>query len=138
MLLGAQPVMLKLTYTETNFELEHLAQSVEEWVALRVTLAMRVGQGIHMEPSTAAFLLPRNLPNLRLLEQEIHQAGQDSRITVCPCDADYLEVTLIGLWFRTDYEGAAGVFLTAIDSHLELLLSQAWETAQTSASVMQS
>jgi len=51
--------MLKLTYTETGFNLERLAQSPEQLVALRVVLAMRVGQSISVEPSTAAFLLPR-------------------------------------------------------------------------------
>lgn len=40
--------MLKLTYTETSFHLECLTQSLEEWVAQRVILALRVGQSLYV------------------------------------------------------------------------------------------
>ena len=34
--------MLKLTYTENSFQLERLAQFVEDWVTARVILSLRV------------------------------------------------------------------------------------------------
>jgi hypothetical protein len=61
--------MLKLTYTETGFTLERLAQSPEQLVTLRVMLAMRVGESICIEPSTAAFLLPVDLIGISLCEE---------------------------------------------------------------------
>jgi hypothetical protein len=65
--------MLKLTYTETGFRLERLAQSLEEWVQGRVILALRVGQSLLVEPSTASFLLPVDLPGLPLLEASVQR-----------------------------------------------------------------
>ncbi|MEM9926593.1 MAG: alr0857 family protein, partial [Cyanobacteria bacterium P01_D01_bin.50] len=56
--------MLKLTYTENSFYLELLTQSVEEWIQARVILTLRVGQSLCVEPSTASFLLPVDLPGL--------------------------------------------------------------------------
>ena len=38
--------MLKLTYTESSFYMERLAQSPEQLVGRRAMLAMRVGQKI--------------------------------------------------------------------------------------------
>ncbi|MHC5726844.1 MAG: alr0857 family protein, partial [Nostoc sp.] len=47
--------MLKLTYTESSFDLECLTLSLEQWVAQRVILSLRVGQGLCIEPNTASF-----------------------------------------------------------------------------------
>ena len=126
--------MLKLTYTETGFNLERLAQSPEQLVALRVVLAMRVGQSISVEPSTAAFLLPANLPALSLLESEARRDDTES-IDLCVADADFVEVTLRGTWIG-ESEGAQGVFATVLSDRAERLLLALWLETQAAAEVV--
>lgn len=125
--------MLKLTYTETNFYLEHLAQSLEEWVALRVILALRVGECVCVEPSTASFLLPADLPGLDLLEAEAQRQGAEA-IALCACDAEYVEVSLKGTWLASDSESAEGVFVTAMSHSAEFFVLKLWQEAQIGAS----
>lgn len=127
--------MLKLTYTETGFNLERLAQSPEQLVALRVMLAMRVGQSISVEPSAAAFLLPTNLSALSLLEAEVQQEGGDA-IAVCVADPDFVEVTLRGTWIAADAEEANGIFVTVLSDRAELLLFKLWQEVQCDASAV--
>lgn len=127
--------MLKLTYVETDFYLEPLAQSLEEWVALRVIFALRVGDPIYVEPSTAAFLLPADLPELNLLADRVRQQGTDE-IELCTCDAEYVEVTLLGTWLSTDAQSANGVFVAALSDSTECLLVKLWYSAQVGASVL--
>lgn len=127
--------MLKLTYVETDFYLEPLAQSLEEWVALRVIFALRVGDPIYVEPSTAAFLLPADLPELNLLADWVRQQGTDE-IELCTCDAEYVEVTLLGTWLATDAQSANGVFVAALSDSTECLLVKLWYSAQVGASVL--
>ena len=127
--------MLKLTYTETGFNLERLAQSPEQLVALRVVLAMRVGQSISVEPSTAAFLLPANLSALSLLESEARR-DECEAIALCVADADFVEVTLCGTWISDASEGADGVFATVLGDRAELLLLKLWLETQAAAEVV--
>jgi hypothetical protein len=134
--------MLKLTYIETGFYLERLAQSLEEWVATRAIFALRVGDRICLEPSTASFLLPADLPRLNLLVAEIRRQGTDE-IALCTCDAEYVEVSLQGTWLATEIENLAteienaeGVFVTALSHATEFLLFKLWQDAQISATVM--
>jgi hypothetical protein len=127
--------MLKLTYTETGFNLERLAQSPEQLVALRVVLAMRVGQSISVEPSTAAFLLPANLSALSLLESEARADGSGT-IALCVADAEYVEVTLRGTWISLS-EGADGVFMTVLNDRAELLVFKLWLETQPVNSVVE-
>jgi hypothetical protein len=120
--------MLKLTYTENGFYLEHLAQSLEEWVTARVILALRAGSRLCVEPSTASFLLPADMPQLRHLERQ--QEGEDA-ISLCVCDADYIEVNLQGTWMTSDSEGEAGIFVTSMSYAVEFFLLKLWEESQT-------
>ncbi len=135
--------MLKLTYTEGSFYLEYLTQSPEEWVAQRVILAMRVGQILCVEPSTASFLLPVDLPGVDLLRDEVKRDDSEI-ITLCACDRKYIEVTLRGSWLSDNSEGVMGVFVTTINSApnsgfasgAELFLHKLWQEAQACASVI--
>jgi hypothetical protein len=120
--------MLKLTYTENGFYLEHLAQSLEEWVTARVILAVRAGSRLCVEPSTASFLLPADMPQLRHLERQ--QEGEDA-IALYVCDADYIEVNLQGTWMTSDSEGDAGIFVTSMSYAVEFFLLKLWEESQT-------
>lgn len=125
--------MLKFTYTETGFHLERLAQPLEELVALRVVLAMRVGQRLCVEPISASFLLPVDLPGLNCLETEARQESS-SAIALCVADAEYVEVSLQGSWITADPEGAEGVFVAAMSDRTEFFLLKLWHEAQTISS----
>lgn len=127
--------MLKLTYTESSFYMECLAQSLEEWVAQRVILALRVGQCLCVEPSTASFLLPVDLPGVEVLRAAV--VREDSEIiALCSCDSDYIEVSLRGSWLSDGSEDADGVFVTAMSDRSEFFLHKLWQQAQQRASVM--
>src|SRR3712207_4438695 len=104
--------MLKLTYTENGFYMERLAQSLEDWVTARVILALRAGTNLCVESSTASFLLPADMPQLRHLERQ--QEGEDA-IALTICDAEYIEVSLQGTWMTSDIDGAEGVFVTSMN-----------------------
>lgn len=121
--------MLKLTYTETDFYLECLAQSLEEWVFLRVMLSLRAGQRLLVEPSTASFLLPADLPGQPLL-QAAAELEQIEAIVLCVCDAESIEVSLRGTWLAEDEESASGVFVTVMSDRTEFFLSKLWQEAQ--------
>jgi hypothetical protein len=125
--------MLKLTYTETGFNLERLAQSPEQLVALRVILAMRVGQTVYVEPSSAAFLLPVNLSVLDLLQAEVLR-DEGEAIALSVADAELVEVTLRGTWLSVAAEGADGLFVTKLSDRAEFLLVKLWVEAQGAAS----
>jgi hypothetical protein len=127
--------MLKLTYTETSFCLECLAQSLEEWVQARVILAVRVGQCLCVEPSAASFLLPVNLPGVEMLKTLVKR--EDSEIiALCACDPECVEVTLQGCWLSNGSQDAEGVFVTAMSDRTEFFVHQLWQEAQHRASVM--
>ncbi|MBW4649248.1 MAG: hypothetical protein KME06_11240 [Kastovskya adunca ATA6-11-RM4] len=126
--------MLKLTYTENNFTLEHLAQPLEEWVTSRVILAMRIGTAIAVEPSTASFLLPANLPQLRHLERT---GEQEEAIDLSPCDADYIEVSLQGTWLTSDSESDTGIFVTSMNYAVEFFLLKLWQESQNHAAFLE-
>ncbi len=127
--------MLKLTYIESGFCLEYLAKSLEEWVQGRVMLALRVGESLCIEPSTASFLLPVDLPELEALAVEVRRQDADA-IALLICDAEYVEVSLNGTWLSTDSESAEGVLVALMSHSVEFFLLQLWQDAQVSASVL--
>ncbi|MHC5747019.1 MAG: alr0857 family protein [Nostoc sp.] len=128
--------MLKLTYTESSLYLECLTLSLEEWVAQRVILALRVGQSLCIEPSIASFLLPADLPGLEVLKAEVKRDDIEI-ITLCACDPEYIEVTLRGSWLLDSSTAVVGVFFTTMSEHSEFFLHKLWQEAQeSSASVI--
>jgi hypothetical protein len=127
--------MLKLIYTQGSFDLEHLALSVEEWVAQRAILALRIGKSLCIEPSQASFLLPVDLPGVERLKAEVR--GNDSEIIdLCNCDAEYLEITLRGYWLSDGSEDAVGVFVSKMSDRTEFFLYKLWNESQVGASVL--
>ncbi|MEA5515297.1 alr0857 family protein [Nodularia sp. UHCC 0506] len=131
--------MLKLTYTERSFYLECLTQSLETWVAKRAVFALRIGENLYVEPSTASFLLPVDLPGIEILKAEINQYKSEI-ITLCACDSQYMEVTLRGFWLSNGSRDAVGLFVTTISdapvSPIEVFLHQLWQEAQAANSVV--
>ncbi|MTJ52332.1 hypothetical protein FJR38_06435 [Anabaena sp. UHCC 0253] len=127
--------MLKLTYTENSFYLECLTQSLEEWVAQRVILSLRVSQSLRVEPTTASFLLPLDLPGVERLKAEVNRHDSEI-IALCNCDTEYLEVTLEGSWLSDGNDDAVGVFVTTMSYTSEFFLYKLWQEAQVCASVI--
>ncbi|MBD2346962.1 alr0857 family protein [Anabaena subtropica] len=127
--------MLKLTYTENSFYLECLTLSLEEWVAQRVIFTLRVGQNLCVQPSTASFLLPVDLPGIEALKAETRRADSEI-IDLTTCDAEYLEVNLRGSWLSDGFEDADGVFVTMMSDRTEFFVNKLWQAAQACASVM--
>ncbi|GAC1461510.1 MAG: hypothetical protein NVS2B14_09170 [Chamaesiphon sp.] len=127
--------MLKLTYTEAHFHLEHLDQSLEDWVTQRVILALRVATSFCVEPSTASFLLPGDLPELPELEAVALQDEVEA-IAVSLCDAEYIEISLKGSWISAEPENAEGIFVTAMSDRIEVFLFKLWQDAQTCPSTV--
>ncbi len=127
--------MLKITYTETGFNLEHLTDSLEQLVMRRVILAMRVGQSVLVEPSKASFLLPADLPLLNVLHTEALRYDSE-KIELSVADEDYIEVTLQGTWIASNSHAAEGLFFTAMSDRTELYLFKCWQQAQTGASLL--
>ena len=127
--------MLKLTYTESSFYMECLTQSLEEWVAQRVVLALRIGQCLCVEPSTASLLLPADLLGVEALKTAASR--EDSEIiALCSCDSDYIEVSLRGFWLCDGSEDADGIFVSKMSDRSEFFLHKLWQQAQQRASVM--
>ena len=127
--------MLKLTYLETGFYLEYLAKSLEDWVQERVVLALRVGESLYIEPTTAAFLLPADLPDLETLVMEIRRLDPES-ISLSAGDAEYIEVSLNGTWVSLNADSEEGVFVAAMSHFIEFFLLKLWQDSQVSASVL--
>ena len=127
--------MLKLTYTELDLHLERLADALEEVVAMRVMLALRTGQPLHLEPSCAAFLLPAALPGLAALEAAIDQEQLDG-VAVLPADAGSMEVNLRGTWLASTCGAHEGIFLTVLSDRTEFLVYKLWELTQAKASFL--
>jgi hypothetical protein len=118
--------MLKFTYSETSLYLEHLTQNLEEWMSLRVVLSLRAGQRLVVEQCTASLLLPADLVDLHLLKT----AAQSGTLTVFPCDADYVEVSLHGTWVSSQSGETEGVFVAALGDRIEKILFALWQEAQ--------
>ncbi|MGB7440619.1 MAG: alr0857 family protein [Coleofasciculaceae cyanobacterium] len=127
--------MLKLTYTENSFCLEHLTGSVEEWVTSRVILVMRVGAKLCIQPSTASFLLPADLPHLADLQAVVEQEHSE-QLELSLCDAEYVEVSLRGTWLVSEPESEEGVLVTAMSYRVEFFLMRLWQEAQAKTSVV--
>jgi hypothetical protein len=121
--------MLKITFMETGSHLEQLSQPLEEWIGLRVLLALRAAQRLVVESSTAAILLRSDLADLSLLEELIEQE-QEEAIALCRSDADYMEVSLRGTWVTSSTAETEGVFVALINADLEALLLKLWQMSQ--------
>jgi hypothetical protein len=121
--------MLKFTYTETGLHLEHLPQSVEDWMTLRVILSLRTGQRLIVERGMAAFLLPANQVGLRSLESAIQQETLGA-VTLTHVDAEYIEVSLHGTWVCSSSDDIEGVFVASVSDRTEWLIFKLWRESQ--------
>ncbi|MCU0526890.1 MAG: hypothetical protein MUF72_18935 [Elainella sp. Prado103] len=119
--------MLKLTYLENDLYLEQVTENLEDWLMLRVALAVRLGQRLVIESATASFLLPIDLLQLTRLKK-LAQLAPD--VEFAQSDAESIEVCLSGTWVGSQVDASEGVFLAVLEPRLEARLLQIWQMAQ--------
>ncbi len=119
--------MLKITYTENGFYLEHLKENLEAWIAKRVLLCWRAATSIYVEPSTASFLLPQDVPYLDQLKTL--ESGHRDVIELIFNEDNFLEVCLQGTWVTAEEDSEEGVFICALGDRTEFFLYQLWQEA---------
>jgi hypothetical protein len=132
--------MLKLTYTDAGLHMDLVAipcgyleeRALEMLVTQRVVLALRLGQTLHIEPSSAAFLLPANTLGLNQLQLMIRM--EKSRVSVTSVDAQFVEVSVHGNWIAASDDAHEGMFITAFSGGIELLIYKLWQATQNCAS----
>lgn len=131
--------MLKIIYTDAAPYLEHLTQSVEDWIASHTVLALRMGQPWVIEPGKASLLWPIGFSDLvqEVLNEArrsrvIHPAiaGGSAPIELCCCDDHSLELSFTGLWVAANGTTHTGQFVTALGSGVEQRLFDLWLQTQ--------
>jgi hypothetical protein len=121
--------MLKLTYTEFGLHLERVMGSLEALVAGRVTLALRLGQTLHVEPSRAAFLLSVDVPGFAELEKLV-RLERVANLAIAPVDDGFVEVSVQGSWIASSAEAHSGMFVTAMSDRVEFFVYKLWQATQ--------
>ncbi len=126
--------MLKLTYIENDFSLERLDTTLENWVQARVLVCMRACAPFYVEPTSASFLLPADLPDFGSLKA-IEAEGTES-FEIDPVDGGYVEISLEGTWLTSEPDSEEGLFACVMSDRAEFLLARLWLEAQLGASVI--
>ena len=120
--------MLKVMYGEAGLHLECLAQLTEDWIALQAILAVRTARQLVVEHCSASLLLRADLDGLRVLEQLV-RAEEMGLIALSVCDAEFVEVSLRGVWISAG-DADAGSFVVMMSHAAEVLLLQLWQESQ--------
>lgn len=120
--------MLKVMYGEAGLHLECLTQPTEEWIALQAVLAVRTAQQLVVEHCSASLLLRADLDGLIVLKQLI-RAEEIGLIALSVCDAEFVEVSLRGVWISAG-NAEEGSFVVMMSHSAEVLLLQLWQESQ--------
>ncbi|MBW4422730.1 MAG: hypothetical protein KME13_26575 [Myxacorys californica WJT36-NPBG1] len=121
--------MLKLNYTDVGLYMERTMTNPELLIAQRVLLAMRLGRSLHIEPGRASFLLPADIPQLKVLEMALHQKC-GSAVTLIAVDEGFVEVGISGSWIAEDKDAHEGMFLTVMSDRNEFLIYKLWRMSE--------
>lgn len=118
--------MLKLNYTEVGLYMERIMTNPEMLIVQRVLLAMRLGRSLYVEPGHASFLLPADIPELKVLEMALQQE-YGSVVTLIALDEEFVEVGLSGSWIAEDKDAHEGMFLAVMSDSLSETLRERTE-----------
>lgn len=121
--------MLKLNYTDVGLYMEQTLTNPELLIAQRVLLAMRLGRSLHIEPGRASFLLPVDIPELKVLEMALQQ-GCTSAVTLIAVDEEFVEVGLTGSWIAEDKDAHEGMFLAVMSDRIERFIYKLWQMSE--------
>lgn len=120
--------MLKLTYREFGLCLEQIDESLEQWIAQRSILALRMGNSICFQPGNASFLVPANAIKANVDLDRL--TSPHSPISFCCVDEDFYEVNISGVWLFKNGNGCEGIFATGLDDRAESFVRQLWNISQ--------
>ncbi len=98
-------------------------------IAQRVLLAMRLGRSLYIEPGCASFLLPADIPELKVLETALHRE-YGSAVILIAVDEEFVEVGLSGSWIAEDKDAHEGMFLTVMSDLTEFLIHKLWQMSE--------
>jgi hypothetical protein len=121
--------MLKLNYTDVGLHMERTMTNPELLIAQRVLLAMRLGQTLHIEPGRASFLLPADIPQLKVPEMALNRE-YGSVVTLIAVDEEFVEVGLSGSWIAEDKDAHEGMFLTVMSEQIERFIYKLWQMSE--------
>ena len=114
--------MLKLTYINNDFFIERLSESLADWLTVRILLYSRAAKSIYVKPSAASFLIIADLANWADLKAL--QAENKEKIEFNLCDAEYMEVSLQGIWVTSEEQTHEGIFVCALSKNAEIILDR--------------
>lgn len=117
--------MLKFTFTDTGYFLEHLSDSLDQWLPARLTLMLKAGQAISLERCRASIVLRASDRCWREL-QRLAQWEDREAIALSPCDREFLEISLYGTWLSSKPHSTEGVFLVTLTPPTEASLYNLW------------
>jgi hypothetical protein len=127
--------MLKLQYTETGLFMELVTGSLDIVVAQRVLLAIRAGQCLHVQPSSAAFLLPADAKGVEQLAFVL-RLEQQLAVTIVPVDEEFVEICVTGTWIAENANAEEGIFLTTLGERTEFWIHELWQLTQSAISYL--
>lgn len=119
--------MLKITYSDSDIRVEQLAIAIETVVAQRSVVALRSGQSLLLQPGYGSLTLPTHLPGWDPLH---NQAQHEDHVAIAPCDADWLEVTLRGIWLSDSPTSEEGILLADLGEALERQIIALWHLSR--------
>lgn len=127
--------MLKITYSDSDIRVEQLAITLETVVAQRSVVALRSGQSLLLQPGYGSLTLPTHLPGWGSLH---NHAQQGDHVAIAPCDADWLEVTLSGIWLADSPTSEEGILLADLGDSLERQIIALWHLSHHGAEAVSS
>jgi len=90
---------------------------------------MRLGQTLHVEPGHASFLLPADIPELKVLEMTLNQE-YGAVATLIAVDEGFVEVGLTGSWIAKDKDAHEGMLLTMMSDRIERFIYKLWQMSE--------
>ncbi|HEY9747698.1 MAG TPA: alr0857 family protein [Allocoleopsis sp.] len=121
--------MLKLNYTDVGLFMERTMTNPELLIAQCVLLAVRLGRSLYVEPGRASFLLPADVPELKVLEMILHRE-YGSVVTLITVDEEFVEVGLSGSWIAEEKDAHEGMFLTVMSDRIERFIYKLWQMSE--------
>jgi hypothetical protein len=115
--------MIKITYLEDGICVEHLPKSAEVWKADRILLSLRAGISVYAESGIGSLVFPIS----PLYLEGLAKLAETELIYISPCDEDYVEVSLLGMWVAESEESEEGIFVCNLSCDNEYLLSRLWQ-----------
>lgn len=128
--------MLKFTYAETGLHMERSVQSVSEWIELRIRLSWQVSHPLRLERCVASFLLPAALVDSAVLH-DVVRSEQYGVVEWAIADAEFVEITLAGIWLSSSSSDIEGVFVIELSDRTEGMIIGLWQKSQLHISALQ-